>query len=226
MSNLANTETPKITPPYVAFPTFKSLVKNFQEHGIPGRIDRSVFQSFSVSVAGQLIPGLRFLRLIDANNCPTETLKTLVATYSTPAWPEHLGGVVKHAYGALSHINLETASPSQFDEAFSKAYSGAENVARKCKTFYLAAAADAQIPISPYIMRNKKPRSGPTKKRSPRQNGSGSEASSKLPSPPSPPLMAQPLVQQLVSILDMTKMSETEVEAVWTLLKYLRREGK
>lgn len=144
MTDAGNIDPPKAMPPYVAFPTFKTLLKNFQEHGTPGRIDRSVFPGFSGSVAGQLIPALRFLGLIDTNNRPTETLKTLVAAYNTSEWPEELLIAIKDAYGALSHIDMETASPSQFDEAFSKAYPGAENVVRKCKTFYLTAATEAK----------------------------------------------------------------------------------
>jgi hypothetical protein len=221
------TDSTKVTPPYVAFATFKTLLKNFQEHGIPGRIDRSVFPSFSGSVAGQLIPGLRFLGLIDSNNRPTETLKTLVATYGTPEWQEEFRVAAKDAYSELNHIDLETASPSQFDEAFNKAYPGAENVVRKCKTFYLAACTEAQIRISPYIMRNKKPRSGPAKKRTQKPS------SLSLPITPtptqqhqSPQPMAQPLVQQLVAILDPQKMDEAQMEAVWTLVKYLRTEAK
>jgi hypothetical protein len=129
-------------------------------------------------------------------------------------------------------LNLQTASPSQFDEAFTKAFPGAENVIRKSKTFFLAAATEAKIPVSPYIMRNKKPRSGAAKKRQPKSNGgksdkiqgqTGTGANQKSDNTPDPPKL---LSQQLLEVLDMQKMQPEEVEAVWALLKYLRKEGK
>ena len=180
-----------------------------------------------------MIPALRFLGLIDTNNHPTETLKTLVATLNTPEWSEELLVAIKDAYGALSHVDMETASPSQFNEAFSKAYPGAENVVRKCKTFYLAAATEAKIPISPYIMRNKKPRSGPTKKRPAKVNG-GKEDNKQdrhqdahvLRDPKHHEQSARPLSEQVLTILDMKNLTEAEEAAVFTLLKYLRKEGK
>lgn len=132
------------TPPYIAFPTLKTLFKSFQEHGTPGRIDRSVLTNFSGSVGGQIIPALRFLRLIDPSNHPTEDLRSIVKDYGTTDWHDDLKILLEKAYAPLSGLNLQTASPSQFDEVFSKAYPGTENVVRKCKTFYLAAAAEAK----------------------------------------------------------------------------------
>jgi hypothetical protein len=169
-STKSDTKRVPLTPPYVSFLTLKTLLKSLQEHGTPSRIDRSVLPNFSGAVAGQLIPALRFLGLIDNANHSNDQLKELVSAYGTDAWPISLKGTLDSAYLPLAKIDLQTASPSQFDEAFGKAYPAPENVSRKCKTFYLAAAAEAKKPISPYIMRNKKPRSGPTKKRQPRSN--------------------------------------------------------
>jgi hypothetical protein len=99
---------------------------------------------------------------------------------------------------------------------------------RKCKAFYLAAAADAKIPISPYILRNKKPRSGPTKKRAAKQNGGKSDppADASVDAPETPRADTKSLSQQLLAELDPNKMTDEETNAIWVLLKYLRKEGK
>ena len=217
-----------LSPPYVSFPTFKALLKNFQEHGTPGRIDRSVFPTFSGSIIGQVLPALRFLSLIDAGNHPTDDLKELVGAFGTDEWPSLLKVVLDELYALLKGLDLQTASPSQFDQAFSKAYPGADDVLRKCKTFYLAAAAEAKMPISPYIMRNKKPRSGPAKKRSPRSDASkaGRVKSTQDGEVRTITVHGSKLSQLVLDELDMNKMSEDEQNAVWTFIKFLRKEGK
>ena len=40
----ANNANAGPSPPYVSFPTLKTLLKSFQEHGTPGRVDRTVLQ--------------------------------------------------------------------------------------------------------------------------------------------------------------------------------------
>jgi hypothetical protein len=221
------------SPPYISFPTLRTVLKNFQEHGLPGRIDRSVLTNFSGSVGAQIIPALRFLHLIDVHNHPTEWLKGFMETYGANGWSEDLRHLLEEVYEPLAKIDLQTASPSQFDEAFSKAYPGAENVIRKCKTFYLAAATEAKIPISPYIMRNKKPRSGPTKKRAakapngkPEKSQNNAASEQRHPSKHQDRDVHRLLSEHVLTILDMKNLTEAEEAAVFTLLKYLRKEGK
>ena len=101
---------------------------------------------------------------------------------------------------------------------------------RKCKTFYLAAANEAKIPVSPYILKNKKPRSAPTRRRSTRPNGGRTNATDnetrESRDPPPTGSISKPLSQQLLEELNPNKMTAEETQAVWTLLVYLRKEGK
>lgn len=230
MNDVGNTDGNKatLTPPYISFPTLKTLLKSFQEHGTPGRIDRSVLTSFSGSVGAQIIPALRFLRLIDAANIPTESLKTLVAVVGTEQWPEELLAVLRETYAPLWKLDLQTASPSQFDELFTKSYPTTDDVVRKCKSFYLAAATDAKIPISPYILRSKKPRSGTAKKRAPKPNENkqhGGAAGGK-PAVDPPPATDRKLSEHLLAVLDDAALDASVKGAVLTLLPYLRQKGK
>ncbi len=162
-----------LSPPYVAFQSIKTVAKNMKEHSVPLRVDRSVLDNFSGAVGKQIITALKFLKLTDDAGHPNDTMRALVGAYDTTGWPDALSGVLREAYAPIFNLSLEAASPSQFNENFRKAYPGADAVQRKCMTFFLNAARDAQIKISPYIMKNKKPRSAPTKKRLARTNGSG-----------------------------------------------------
>ena len=56
-------------------------------------------------------------------------------------------------------IDLETATPSHFNEAFRKAFPAADAVVQKCVTFFLYAANDAGVKISGRVLKGRKPRS-------------------------------------------------------------------
>jgi hypothetical protein len=230
MADDQKAETKRPAPPYVSYASFKNMISGFKEHVLPGRIDRSVLGNFSGIVGGQLLTALRFLNLIDPTNHPQDSLRELVSAANTPKWAAELTRVLHAAYTPLYELDLKAASPSQFSEKFIKTYPGEGSTSRKSMTFFLTAAKDAQIEVSPYIMQNKKPRSGPTKKRTSKVNGGKQDnaGGNKLPDPPPPPppLTQQTLAQQLLAVLDMEKMEDAEVEAVWTLLKYLRKDGK
>jgi hypothetical protein len=217
------------TAPYTSFLTIRNIVRDMKQHSVPTRVDRSVFPNLAGGTVGQVLPAMKFLGLIDPDGHPTDALHSLVASVETDAWGKALGEVVRSAYHPLFTINLEAASPGQFLELFRKTYPGTEDVSRKSQTFFLNAARDAGITISPYIMKNKKPRSGPTKKRAPKaknaadgrantQNGSGTDV---------PPLHTQPKLpsEVLLSLFDGEMQSE-EQDAIWTLIKYYKAKGK
>lgn len=218
------------TPPYTSFSSLKTLIKNLKENGLPSRIDRSVLgNSFSNAVGSQLLTALKFLRLIDGQNHPTSDLKDLVEAHGTDQWAGALQNIIRSAYGPLFQLNLETASPAQFNERFRTAYTGADDVQRKSMTFFLGAAKDAGIVISQYIMKNKKPRSGVTKKRAPKANGGGTstrESGHEDPPPPKDETTQKTPSEILLSFFNPLEMKKEEQEAVWVLLKYFRAKGQ
>lgn len=221
------------TPPYIAFQTTKTIVKDFKEHGVPGRIDRSVLTNFSGAVVSQVLPALKFLHLTTSDNAPTDWLIELKDSYGDEVkWPVVLEKIVRHAYKPLFTLNLETATPSQFNERFKQAYPGADDVQRKSMTFFLNAAKEAKIPVSGYLMKNKKPRSSPAKKRapkpqqervSPRHVGGGGGGGG---APGNPPAAQMSTVDVLMKLIyDPSKMKPDEEQAVFTLIRYLRTQG-
>jgi hypothetical protein len=155
----------RVTPPYIAFQSLKTLCATLKEHGIPGRIDRSVLGNFSGAVGGQVMTALKFLHLTDDDNHPSQLLRDLAEAHGTDRWSQTLAGVVRDAYKPIFELNLEAASPAQFNEKFRTAYPGKDETLRKSQGFFINAIREAAIPTSSYLMKNKKPRSGPTKRR-------------------------------------------------------------
>ena len=135
------------TPPYVAYRTFKNFLLSLSD-AIPSRIDKSVLIGHSGGTQAQLIHALRYLGLIDPQGAPTEKLPPLVkaegAVYATA-----LREVLNSAYPFISEDQLKTATQKQLEEAFALKASG--DTVRKCLTFYLPAARDAGIALSPFI---------------------------------------------------------------------------
>ena len=219
-----------LTAPYPAFSTLKTLIKPFKEHGgAPSRIDRSVLTSFSGQVGSQVLTMLKFLNLTDPGGRPTQALTALVSAFDTDAWQAALSNVIRPAYEPIFALNLETASPNEFAQHFRKTYPASEEVSRKAMTFFLNAAQEAGYKISPYILKGKKPRSGPTKKRvaktaasavgSAQVKGAGGIV------PPIAPIAEKLPSETLLSLFD-PGMAGEEQNAIWTLIKFFKAKGK
>lgn len=224
---------PRVAPPYVAYPSFKNMVGGFKEHGLPGRIDRSVLGNFSGIVGSQLMTALKFLGLVDGQNHPQPGLKALVDASGTDQWSPALAKALREAYGPVFELDLTSASPSQFSERFSKTYPAEGSTLRKSITFFLSAAVDAKVPVSPYIMKNKKPRSAPTKRRS--SNGKSAAVPGGIQAKPEPTTRErapheikvraktpyQVLMDDIYDPAAMQAGSEEE-KAVFTLARFLK----
>ena len=181
------------TPPYTSYRTFKTFIEDLHEHGVPSRIDRSVLTRFSGVVGTQLMHALRFLGLIEDDGRPTGRLKELVNAHATGHWPEKLLERLRHEYAPMFAIDLETATPSHFNEAFRKAFPAADAVVQKCVTFFLYAANDAGVRISGRVLKGRKPRSL-TPRRKPAKPASAHPPIREFeaaPSPPQAPLLPQ-----------------------------------
>jgi hypothetical protein len=146
------------TPPYVSYPSFRTLLSDLHEHGTPSRIDRSVLKRFSGIVGTQLLTALRFLQLINDQSEPTSQLHELADTFGDPQWTMMLGALLRDAYAPLFGLDLENATASHFNETFRKSFPGSEAVAQKSATFFLGAAKDAGIVISERVLYGRKPR--------------------------------------------------------------------
>ncbi len=220
------------TPPYTSYRTFKTFIEDLHEHGVPSRIDRSVLTRFSGVVGTQLMHALRFLGLIEADGRPTERLKGLVKAHGTGSWSEKLLERLRQEYEPLFAIDLETATPSHFNQAFRGAFPAADAVIQKCVTFFLYAANDAGVKISGRVLKGRKPRSlTPRRKLAKPAFASSKECDAEPPQPREalppalPPIEGKKPSEILLTHLDLMEMDEDQQAAVWTLLKYFKARG-
>jgi hypothetical protein len=224
------------TPPYTSYRTFKTFIEDLHEHGVPSRIDRSVLTRFSGIVGTQLMHALRFLGLIEEDGRPSPRLIKLVSAHATAHWPETLLEMLGREYAPMFAIDLETATPSHFNEAFRRAFPAADAVVQKCVTFFLYAANDAGVKISGRVLKGRKPRSLTPRRKGVRPAFAHSpireleapppqsrEAIS--PAPALPPTEGKKPSEMLLAHLDLNEMDDEQQAAIWTLLKYFKAKG-
>ena len=218
------------TPPYTSYRTFKTFIEDLHERGVPSRIDRSVLTRFSGIVGTQLMHALRFLGLVEDDGRPTERLKGLVKAHGTGNWCEKLLELLRDEYAAMFAIDLGTATPSHFHEAFRKAFPAADAVVQKCVTFFLYATNDAGVKISGRVLKGRKPRSL-TPRRKPAKPAFAHSPVREFEAAPSPPQAPLSPIERkspseiLLTHLDPNEMDEAQQAAIWTLMKYFKARG-
>lgn len=143
---VATTEPTKPLAPYVSYKTLRTFLDSLKQ-GIPSRIDRSLMSNWSGAVQNQLVAALKYLTLIDDQNMPTPTLRQLAYAEGEER-KQLLTGVLRSAYPDLFTPDdfLTSATVGHFHEAF-QATGAKGDTLRKNESFFLAAAADAGIPV-------------------------------------------------------------------------------
>jgi hypothetical protein len=123
-------------------------------------------------------------------------------------------------------IDLQTATPSQFNAVFRKEFPAADAVVQKCVTFFLYAAGDAGLKISARVLKGRKPRSLMPRKRPLARQARivDVEAGSIQPQPVSKSDGKKPS-EILLMHLDPNEMDDEQQNAVWTMLKYFKAKG-
>jgi len=218
---------PDTQPPYIPFAVFKTFVEAAHEQGLQPTIRSEQLPVRSKTTRDQFLSALRFLRLLGPANSPSEGLVTLANSFSSPAWRHVLEMVLRAAYPPLFEIPLSTLSREAFESAFSKHYRGTSGVIRKSRRFFLYAAIDAGIRLSDSLARAMRPRkrgqspsrTGHNSLPAPKARSSGVGRSHRRAADPSHE------TEVLLELLDTRRMSAPEQEAVWTLIKYVKRNS-
>lgn len=140
-------------PPTVAFKTVRNTLADFKAKGvIPPSIDKRLWPNFSNTVATQLVASLKFLGLIDEAGVPGQNLKTLVESHGNDAkWHEELSQVITSAYAPVMDVELDKVHSSHLRDKFKDVFGLEGDAQRKAIAFFLFAARDAGMKLSPYL---------------------------------------------------------------------------
>ncbi len=139
----------KLLPPYVTFISLMNFVDGLKR-GIPGQIDRSLMKTMSGSMQTQMMSALKYLHLVDAQGVVQDILTRLVNSEGaerTQVLCELLTSSYPFLFGSF---DLSKATSSQFRQKFTEVGASGDSV-RKCIAFFLSAAKEANIEVSPYI---------------------------------------------------------------------------
>lgn len=143
-------------PPYIPFATFVTFLTQLKQDGLPPQIDKSVLSKFSGGTQGQLKVALRTMGLMKDDK-PTDDLQRLVNALDTPEFEPLLLELLKQTYPYIFALDLMTATPTMFADAF-KVTGAKEDVSRKCRSFFLHAAKRAGVPLGNRILTGSVPR--------------------------------------------------------------------
>ena len=150
------------TPPYIAWRTLLNLIERLETTAVPPQIDKTFLKGSNQSNT-QTINTMKSLGLIEDDGSVTPSLILLVeaGTERPAAVRKILEGFFQEAI-RLGKVN---ATQQQLDMAFDD-YGVSGSTLRKAVSFYLKAAAYAQMPLSPHFKTPSKS-SGPRKRRRP-----------------------------------------------------------
>ena len=177
----APSETTVRVAPYVSFKTFQSGVQALRSHGLPEKIDRSVWLTKSGADQTALLSAFRFLGLVDAKDRVQPPLQKLVdVPEGAAAEKEVLGTAIRQSYAELFQRNLETITPAQLAEAIGK-YGPTGSTRDRAVRFFLKVAGHCGVKISGRLTA-RKPRGSASGK----TNGNGPRKTGRTAPPPSP----------------------------------------
>ena len=167
---MSNDDGKFIVPPLIAFKTFLGLFDKF-EQGTPNRIDRSFWRKYySGTIGSQLVRGLHFLALIEGDdNKVTPEFKRLAREKEVRK--QLIGDMIREHYDPiLKDIgDLAEATHGQLEQAFKQHYKIDGENRRKAISFFVHAAQEAGMQISPFIRTSTNAGSNRTATRKPRR---------------------------------------------------------
>lgn len=138
-------------PPYTSYRSFVSLMNELRDHEVmPAAIDRSLLSRRSGSEQSALIATLKWFKLVDEVGIPTQLLEDYIAADDDKA-KTLLKDMVVTAYGQITDgtFNLRSATTSQLADQF-RQYEISGSTLAKSITFFLSAAKEAGIVVSPH----------------------------------------------------------------------------
>jgi hypothetical protein len=151
-------------PPYVPYKTFGSFLDHLRAIGVPSHIDKSVMTHLSGGMQSWLKAALRYLALINADDTPTPTLEKLAVAQDEER-KKLLRDLFTRGYAFLNgKLDLKNTTPFKLRSAVADLGAQGETV-EKIIAFMIAMAKDANITVSPLLLK----RASPTRRAKPKQ---------------------------------------------------------
>jgi hypothetical protein len=135
---------------YVAYSTFNTALDILKE-GIPPKIDRTVFRGQSGGTQAQIMSAFRSLGLIDEDGAPNALLSRLVKEDTRK---QTLRSVLEEEYREVIALHAANATERQVLEKMAE-FNVSGATLRKANAFFVRAAADVGIPLSPHATKSR-----------------------------------------------------------------------
>lgn len=143
----------KVTkPPYTSYRSFVSLIDELRGHDVlPGVIDRSYLSKRSGSEQSALISTMKWFGLISESGAPTDLLREYLKL-SPEDSPQLFNKMVMDSYPDITDgiFSLDSATTAMLADQFRQSYDLGGNTLGKSISFFLAAAKEAGIKVSPH----------------------------------------------------------------------------
>lgn len=224
MQQAENNKIEKQVPPYLAYSRFQNFIVGLRQIGLPHRVDRSLMPRFSGAEQSAILTALRFLHLITLEGKPEKRLDELVAAEGDN-WKAVMREAITSSYTFLfdtPDFDVHRGTREQLEEQFREAGISGDTI-RKSISFFLEAAKDTGIEVSVYFGAPR-PRTQKTQAmRRAKQTIRTSDAVERTDVGDNGEPTISPL-RALYQILDPEQMNEEEAQAVWTLIRYLKRQ--
>jgi hypothetical protein len=135
------------SPAYLPFKTFMGAFDIF-DHGVPTKIDRSMWRSQSGVLQGQIVMALRFFGLVDDKDQPRPALERFVTHKEQRK--DHLKALLHHSYKSILDHDLTRMTPKMLNEEM-EIFGLTGDTKRKAVAFFLRAAQFAELPMHPLL---------------------------------------------------------------------------
>ena len=213
--------------PYISFGSVLRVLEALRRSRPHDKAVRRFIDDLDKARSTHRIAAMRFLGLLDAATMPTPALNHALGAIGTAAWPGTLALTIRNSFSPLLALDLGNIALTDFETAFARHYAGSEAVLRKSRTFFVHAAIQAKIPLSPGLARSAKPRAGDRVAATGRNHlrltlapdgdrrRSSADSVNAVELPPS-------LAVRLLAELDTHTMDDDVRQAFWTLLRHIK----
>jgi hypothetical protein len=221
--NPSDGKEPFYKPPYIAYKTLKNYLDTFKSsEELPSHIERSVMPA-KMSGGNQVavINALKFFGLISDEGVPQQDFYKLVEAESKER-EQLFRDVLTRAYSfLLTDLDIERTTSRLVVDRFKETGLSGDSI-RKAIQFFQGAAKDVGMKVSPHIkasqsrtktQRSRKPSGSPDLQLEDDEDGDYEYF----------PVIEKTPYQVLIDILR-PDMEEAEQDAVWTLIRYLKKQ--